>query len=167
MTDVADPRTSPAPAQGSAQGHANGKDDGAAKPFNPEAFALNMARAMESSGKALAAYLQPRQTGETVDKPPNELTEIIKTFSTVANYWLSDEKRSTELQMKLGKAYLDLWGNAMRRMTGEPFWRSHTDSMTIEATARNSLCQFCMDSNQKRELQRQSQADMCWPISSE
>lgn len=116
MTDVADTKTSPGPANSQANGRA---DDRSAKPFNPEAFALNMARAMESSGKALAAYLQPRQTGETVDKPPNELTEIIKTFSTVANYWLSDEKRSAELQMKLGKAYLDLWGNAMRRMTGE------------------------------------------------
>ena len=114
MTDVADTKTAPGPASTQANGKA---DDGAAKPFNPEAFALNMAKAMESSGKALAAYLQPRQTGETVDKPPNELTEIIKTFSTVANYWLSDEKRSTELQMKLGKAYLDLWGSAMRRMT--------------------------------------------------
>jgi polyhydroxyalkanoate synthase len=93
--------------------------DASAKPFNPEAFALNMAKAMENGGKALAAYLQPRQSGETVDKPPNELTELIKTFSIVANYWLSDDKRAAELQMKLGKAYLDLWGSAMRRMVGE------------------------------------------------
>src|SRR5437868_3027788 len=93
--------------------------DPSAKPFNPEALALNLAKAMENGGKALAAYLQSRQTGETVDKPPNELTELIKTFSVVANYWLSDDKRAAELQMKLGKAYLDLWGSAMRRMVGE------------------------------------------------
>ena len=90
-----------------------------AKTFDPEAFALNLAKAMESSGQALAAYLKPRDNGEIRDKPPNEVTEIIKTFSTVANYWLSDDKRSAELQMKLGKAYLDLWGSAMRRMAGE------------------------------------------------
>ncbi|MDB5564182.1 MAG: class poly(R)-hydroxyalkanoic acid synthase, partial [Tardiphaga sp.] len=89
------------------------------KTFDPEAFALNLAKAMESSGQALAAYLKPRDNGEARDKPPNEVTEIIKTFSLVANYWLSDEKRSAELQMKLGKAYLELWGSAMRRMVGE------------------------------------------------
>src|ERR1700710_2572911 len=90
-----------------------------AKTFNPEAFAMNLAKAMESSGKALAAYLKPRDDGEAKDKPPNELGEVIKTFSTVADYWLSDQTRAAELQMKLGKAYLDLWGSSMRRLVGE------------------------------------------------
>src|SRR4051812_37433908 len=117
MTDVADPRISPGPSSGKPDG--SGKaSEGAGQPFNPESFALNMARAMESSGKALAAYLQPRQSGE-LQEQPGEFTEIVKTFSTVANYWLSDEKRSADIQMKLGRAYLDLWGTAMRRMVGE------------------------------------------------
>jgi polyhydroxyalkanoate synthase len=90
-----------------------------AKTFNPEAFAMNLAKAMESSGKALAAYLKPRDDGEPKDKPPSELGEVIKTFSTVADYWLSDQTRAAELQMKLGKAYLDLWGSSMRRLVGE------------------------------------------------
>src|SRR6202161_4424758 len=89
------------------------------KTFDPEAFALNLARAMESSGQALAAYLKPRENGEPRDKPPSELGEVIKTFSTVAEYWLSDKTRATELQMKMGKAYLDLWGSSMRRLAGE------------------------------------------------
>src|SRR4030081_2483802 len=90
-----------------------------AKKFNPEAFAMNLAKAMESSGQALAAYLKPRDDGEPRDKPPSEIGEVIKTFSTVADYWLSDQTRATELQMKLGKAYLDLWGSSMRRLVGE------------------------------------------------
>src|SRR3977135_2368750 len=90
-----------------------------AKTFDPEAFAMNLARAMESSGQALAAYLKPRDDGEPKDKPPNEISEVIKTFSTVADYWLSDQTRAAELQMKLGKAYLDLWGSSMRRLVGE------------------------------------------------
>jgi polyhydroxyalkanoate synthase subunit PhaC len=89
------------------------------KKFDPEAFAMNLARAMESSGQALAAYLKPRENGEPKDKPPNEVGEVIKTFSTVAEYWLSDKERSAELQIKLAKAYLDLWGSAMRRLAGE------------------------------------------------
>jgi polyhydroxyalkanoate synthase len=90
-----------------------------AKKFDPEAFAMNLARAMESSGQALAAYLKPREGGEITDKPPGELAEVIKTFSAVAEYWLSDKERSAELQMKVGKAYLDLWGSAVRRLAGE------------------------------------------------
>src|SRR6476620_2189844 len=87
--------------------------------FDAEAFAMNIARAMESSGKALAAYLKPRETGEVRDKPPSELAEVIKTFSSVAEYWMSDKDRATDLQHKMGKAYLDLWGSAVRRMAGE------------------------------------------------
>jgi polyhydroxyalkanoate synthase len=87
--------------------------------FNPETFAMNFARAMENSGRALAAYLKPRENAEAHDKPPNEFAELIKTFSAVAEYWLSDQTRAAELQAKLGKAYLDLWGNAARRLSGE------------------------------------------------
>jgi polyhydroxyalkanoate synthase len=90
-----------------------------AKKFDPEAFAMNLAKAMESSGQAMAAYLKPRDNGESRDKPPNEIGEVIKTFSTVAEYWLSDQDRATALQTKLGKAYLDLWGSAVRRMAGD------------------------------------------------
>ncbi|HEY0327557.1 MAG TPA: class I poly(R)-hydroxyalkanoic acid synthase [Rhodopseudomonas sp.] len=91
----------------------------AAPSFDPEAFALNLARAMESSGKALASYLKPRDNAEPLDKPPPEITEVVKTLSTVANYWLSDKERAAQIQTKLGKSYLDLWGAAMRRMANE------------------------------------------------
>jgi polyhydroxyalkanoate synthase len=89
------------------------------KSFNAEAFAMNIAKAMETSGQALAAYLKPREAGEVMDKPPSEIGEIVKTFSQVAEYWLSDSQRAADLQTRLGKAYLDLWGSAARRMTGE------------------------------------------------
>src|SRR5258707_11797129 len=91
----------------------------APKAFNAEAFAMNIAKAMETSGQALAAYLKPRENGDAKDKPPNEIGEVVKTFSTVAEYWLSDKDRASDLQTKMGKAYLDLWGSAVRRMAGE------------------------------------------------
>lgn len=91
----------------------------AANTFDPEAFSLNLARAMESGGRALAAYLKPRQALDPSDRPPSEVAEVIKTFGVVAQYWMSDQTRATDVQMKLGKAYLELWGSAMRRMTGE------------------------------------------------
>ena len=87
--------------------------------FNAEAFAMNIAKAMENGGQALAAYLKPSTNGEVRDKPPNEFTELVKTFSAVAEYWLSDPDRASEIQTKIGKAYLDLWGNSVRRLAGE------------------------------------------------
>ena len=80
---------------------------------------MNIAKALETSGQALAAYLKPRETGEVKDKPPSEIAEVIKTFTTVAEYWLSDKERAADLQVKMGKAYLDLWGSTVRRMAGE------------------------------------------------
>lgn len=87
--------------------------------FDAEAFAMNVARAMESGGKALAAYLKPRESGEVQDRPPPELAEVVKTFTSVAEYWLSDTSRSSDIQTKLAKDYLDLWGSAVRRMAGQ------------------------------------------------
>src|SRR4029077_17720198 len=91
----------------------------AEKTFNAETFAMNIAKAMETSGQALAAYLKPRENGEPKDKPPSEIAEVIKTFSTVAEYWLSDQDRASDLQKKMAKGYLDLWGSTVRRMAGE------------------------------------------------
>src|ERR1700744_4588158 len=87
--------------------------------FNAEAFAMNIAKAMESGGQAVAAYLKPAAPGDVPEKPPNELTELVKTLSSVAEYWLSDPDRANDVQTKIGKAYLDLWGNSVRRMAGE------------------------------------------------
>src|SRR6201986_2505509 len=89
------------------------------KKFDSEAFAMNIARAMESGGRALAAYLKPRESGEVKDKSPDELAEGGKTLTSVAEYWLSDSERASELQTKMAKGYLDLWGSAMRRLAGE------------------------------------------------
>jgi polyhydroxyalkanoate synthase subunit PhaC len=91
----------------------------AANKFDAEAFAMNIARAMESGGRALAAYLKPLEKGEVQDKPPNELAEVIKTLTAVGEYWLSDNERASDLQTKIAKGYLDLWGSTMRRLVGE------------------------------------------------
>src|ERR1700745_2986617 len=87
--------------------------------FDAEAFAMNVARAMESGGRALAAYLKPRENGEFKDKSPEKIAEVIRTLTTVAEYWLSDNERASDLQTRMAKGYLDLWGSAMRRLAGE------------------------------------------------
>ncbi|MBV9533027.1 MAG: class I poly(R)-hydroxyalkanoic acid synthase [Bradyrhizobium sp.] len=88
------------------------------KKFDAEAFALNLARAMEIGGKALADYLKP-QEGEVRNNRPTELAEVIKTLTKVAEYWLSDSERCSGLQMRMAKGYLDLWGSAVLRLAGQ------------------------------------------------
>ncbi len=87
--------------------------------FDAEAFARNIAHAMENGGRALSAYLRPRESGEVKDRSSEEMTEVVKTLTAVAEYWLSDSERAADLQTRMAKGYLDLWGSAMRRLAGE------------------------------------------------
>jgi polyhydroxyalkanoate synthase len=84
-----------------------------------EAFAKNCARLIEEGGKAVAAYLKPREEGQIKSELPEDAADIVKTFGQVAEYWLSDPQRAFELQTGLAKDYLNLWASAAKRMAGE------------------------------------------------
>jgi polyhydroxyalkanoate synthase len=84
-----------------------------------EAFARNLARMIEESGKAVAAYMKPREQGKLKDELSEDITDVVKTVGTVAEYWLSDPQRALELQTSLGRAYLELWATTVKRMAGE------------------------------------------------
>jgi polyhydroxyalkanoate synthase len=103
----------------------------AGKSFNPEAFSRNLARVLENGSKALSAYMKPRESGQMQDQAAEDLAQVVKTFHAVANYWLAEPSRASELQTRLGKAYLDLWGSAARRLAGE------AAPPTIEASPRD------------------------------
>jgi len=84
-----------------------------------EAFARNLARVVEEGGKALAAYLKPREEGKIKGEFAEDVADMVKTLGQVTEYWLSDPQRAVELQTALGRAYLDLWAGAVKRMSGE------------------------------------------------
>ncbi|WP_068081780.1 class I poly(R)-hydroxyalkanoic acid synthase [Polycladidibacter stylochi] len=86
---------------------------------NPEEFASNLAKIAESSGKALAAYLEPREKHEVETEASAELNAMIKTLSTVAEYWLKDPSRAIEAQARLWSGYMSIWNNTLRAMAGE------------------------------------------------
>jgi polyhydroxyalkanoate synthase len=83
-----------------------------------EAFAKNLARMVEEGGKALAAYMKPREEGQVQAGLSDEMNDMVKTLGEVGSYWLSDPSRAAELQSQLGRAYLDLWGAAAVRRSG-------------------------------------------------
>jgi len=84
-----------------------------------EEFSRNLARLVEEGGRALAAYLKPREDHPDNHDLADEMNEVVKTLGHVAQYWLSDPQRTIELQARLGKAYLDLWASAAKRLAGE------------------------------------------------
>jgi polyhydroxyalkanoate synthase subunit PhaC len=84
-----------------------------------EEFSRNFARLIEEGGRALAAYLKPREEGHKSNAIAEEVAEVVKTLGQVAEYWLEDPQRALEMQNRLGKAYLDLWASAAKRLTGQ------------------------------------------------
>ena len=84
-----------------------------------EAFSRNIARMVEEGGKALAAYLKPREQGEITGDLSDDVTDAVKSLGRIAEYWMSDPRRALEVQTSLGRAYLELWAGAVKRMSGE------------------------------------------------
>jgi poly[(R)-3-hydroxyalkanoate] polymerase subunit PhaC len=83
-----------------------------------EELAKNFARMIEQGGKALAAYMKPREQGH-IEGEHAEFVDAVKALGQVAQYWLQDPQRAAMLQMQLGSSYLDLWANSVKRMVGE------------------------------------------------
>ena len=74
---------------------------------------------VEEGGKALAAYLKPREEGKIQPGPSDEIADMVKTLGEVRNTGCRIRTRAVELQSRLGRAYLDLWGAAAKRLSGE------------------------------------------------
>jgi polyhydroxyalkanoate synthase len=89
------------------------------QPSDPEALARNLAKLYEEYGKAVAAYIAPREAGDTPAAMPAETADVVKTLGQVAENWLADPKRAVEAQTALWRGYIDLWGSTISRLMGE------------------------------------------------
>jgi poly[(R)-3-hydroxyalkanoate] polymerase subunit PhaC len=84
---------------------------------DPERFALNMARMIEQAGKAASAWAEPREKGEVRDRVAEPVVDMVKTFSKLSEYWLSDPQRALEAQTRLFAGYMTVWANAIQRVS--------------------------------------------------
>ena len=87
---------------------------------DPELFARNLARMVEQAGKVAAAWVDPREKGDRQDTLADPFADVVKTFSKVTEYWLSDPARVIEAQTRLFTGYMNIWANSIRRMGGQP-----------------------------------------------
>ncbi|MFS8038744.1 class I poly(R)-hydroxyalkanoic acid synthase [Xanthobacter sp. AM11] len=83
-----------------------------------EAFARNLAQMVEEGGKAMAAYLTPRD-GANTEAMAEDIADALKTVGHVAEYWIADPQRTVEAQSRLMAGYLSVWANTMKRLAGE------------------------------------------------
>jgi len=86
---------------------------------DPERFALNLARMVEQAGKAAAAWAEPREKGEVRDTVAEPVADMVKTFSKLTEYWLSDPKRALDAQTRLFAGYMQVWSNSIRKLGAE------------------------------------------------
>jgi polyhydroxyalkanoate synthase len=90
-----------------------------AVPSDAEVFASNMARLMEESGKAIAAYMRPREEGRIKAETSNEIVDVVKTIGQIAEDWMSDPARTMEAQTRLAGGFINLWASTLKKMNGE------------------------------------------------
>ncbi|TIP25089.1 MAG: class I poly(R)-hydroxyalkanoic acid synthase [Mesorhizobium sp.] len=84
---------------------------------DPERFALNLARMIEQAGKAASAWAEPREKGEVRDHVAEPVVDMVKTFSKLSEYWLSDPQRALEAQTRLFSGYMTVWANSIQRLS--------------------------------------------------
>ena len=108
--DAAPPPAAPAQAAGAS---------GQYPALDVEALAHNIARAIEQGGKALAAYLAPRQSGEIKATIADDIGEMVRSIGRVAEYYMADPQRAFAAQTALTKQFVDLWASTLQRLQGE------------------------------------------------
>jgi polyhydroxyalkanoate synthase subunit PhaC len=84
-----------------------------------EALAHNIAQAIEQGGRVLAAYLQPRASGEIKSTIADEIGEMVRSIGRVAEYYMADPQRAFAAQTALTKQFVDLWASTLQRLQGE------------------------------------------------
>jgi polyhydroxyalkanoate synthase len=108
-------------ANASGPGKTEGQDPSSVEQYlvkDPERFALNVARMIEQAGKAASAWAEPRERGEHRDHVAEPMADMVRTFSKLSEYWLSDPQRALEAQTRLFSGYMGVWANAIAKVNG-------------------------------------------------
>src|SRR5271166_246077 len=87
---------------------------------NVEALATNIASAIEHAGKAMAAYMRPRETGEIKTTIADDIGDMVRSIGHVAEYYMSDPKRAFDAQTELTTQFINLWASTLQRFQGAP-----------------------------------------------
>ena len=84
-----------------------------------EALTTNTALLMEEMGRATAASIKPMEEGRASSKPPEEISDMAKTFGLVVEQLVNDPQRLVLAQTSLTRDFMNLWAGTVKRMNGE------------------------------------------------
>ena len=84
-----------------------------------EALTTNTALLMEEMGRATAASMKPIEEGRAPSKPPEEISDMAKTFGLVVEQLVNDPQRLVLAQTSLTRDFMNLWAGTVKRMNGE------------------------------------------------
>jgi polyhydroxyalkanoate synthase len=84
-----------------------------------EALTTNTAMLMEEMGRATAASMKPIEEGRAPSQPPEEISDMAKTFGLVVEQLVNDPQRLVLAQTSLTRDFMNLWAGAVKRMNGE------------------------------------------------
>jgi polyhydroxyalkanoate synthase len=86
---------------------------------DPEEFGRNMLKLMENSGKVMASLFDRTETGVNPLTVLGEVADANKTFSEIAQHWVTDPAKLADAQSRLFNGYVEIWNYTFRRMLGE------------------------------------------------
>ena len=87
---------------------------------DPNTLALNLARALEHLGQGASEWIKAREQSGVADPAADPVTDLVKTLSQVAHYWVSDPKRTLDAQSLLFSSYIGIWTRTLSQFTGQP-----------------------------------------------
>ena len=84
------------------------------------ALARNVGQAMEQGGEVLAAYLRPREAGESKTNLTGDSGEMIRSIGQLGQYYMFDPLAAFQAQTAVTMQLIDLWASTLRRFLGAP-----------------------------------------------
>ena len=94
--------------------------EGAAAP-DFEKLAMNAAKLIDQSGKALSAYFGPFEAAPTGQR--NDVSDTLMSAAVsvgrIVEHWMSDPARLAEAQAAITIPFVQLWGQTYKRLNGE------------------------------------------------
>jgi polyhydroxyalkanoate synthase subunit PhaC len=94
-----------------------GAEHAAAKP-DFDLLSKNVALAVTEGAKALSAALEPLKKGDASSNLTESVNNVLQSFGSVAEFWLTDPARTLEAQSSLQANLFNLWAHTLRRMNG-------------------------------------------------
>jgi polyhydroxyalkanoate synthase len=86
---------------------------------NPDEFMRNMLLLWSEGGRAMAGLIERADAKGGPYSTASEMTEAARIMGEVAQKWANDPARTIEAQGDLVKGYMNVWAQALQRMTGQ------------------------------------------------